>query len=352
MFTRRESKGVLGICIAVFMIATFGIALSSLADQINIKFGHEDNIYSHCQMQAEKFKEMVEQRSNGEIKVTIYPGGTLTASPEELLEFLRSGVVDISLTATGNVSGFLDDLQFINLPFLFNSLEHLEVGLVSWPIKQILKEFEEKVGVKALDLSEDGTGTCITSSRPIRSFADMKGLKIRCMMNPIFVDMYKAFGAEPTPIDWSELYTSLQLGAVEAQDNAPYLSYAHKFFEVQNAVAMTRHYWSGFLFLVSKATWNKLTPKQREIIEVAAKESCALQREWAHIKDLQTLEVLKKKGKIVTYPDREPFKEASQSVLEKWFKKYPHWKGWYEQIQALDPETAKPKAGLPMEVSQ
>jgi len=351
MFTQKRTKGILVVCIGILMVAAFGITLSASAAKINIKFGHEDNIYSHVQLQAEVFKETVERRSNGEIEVTIYPGGTLTASPEELLEFLRAGAVDISLTATGNVSGFLDDLQFFNLPFLFNSLEHLNTGLASSATREILDKFEEKVGVRAIDLSEDGTGTCITSSRPIRSFADMKGLKIRCMMNPIFIDMYKAFGAEPTPIDWSELYTSLQLGAVEAQDNAPYLSYAHKFFEVQNAVAMTRHYWSGFLFLVSKATWNKLTPEQQEILEVAARESSALQREWAHIKDLETLEVLEKEGKAVTHPDREPFKEAAVAVREMWFKKYPHWKVWYEQIQRLDPETARPEAGLPVEVS-
>jgi len=349
--SKIKKKRFLSVCIGILII-TVGFTLSASAGQINLKFGHEDNIYSHCQMQAEVFKKLVEKRSNGEIKVTIYPGGTLTASPEELLEFLRSGAVDISLTATGNVSGFLDDLQFINLPFLFNSPEHLIVGLQSYPMKEIFKEFEEKNGAKVLGLSEDGTGTCITSSRPIRSFADMKGLKIRCMMNPIFVGMYKAFGAEPTPIDWSELYTSLQLGAVEAQDNAPYLSYAHKFFEVQNAVAMTYHYWSGFLFLVSGATWNKLTPEQKEIVETAAIETCNLQIQWAHIKDQQTLEVLKKKGITVTYPDRKPFMEAAVAVREKYFKKYPHWKDWYEQIQMLDPETAKPEAGLPIEVGK
>ena len=347
MLKRLKERKALAVCSMIMIIGIFAIVSNGFSAPITLKFGHEDNIYSHCQVQAEIFKEMVEKRSGGEIKITIYPGGTLTASPEELLEFLRSGVVDISLTATGNVSGFLDDLQFFNLPFLFNSLEHLNVGLESYPAREILDKFENKVNVKAFGLSEDGTGTCITSIKPIRSFDDMKGFKIRCMMNPIFIDMYKAFGASPTPIDWSELYTSLKLGAVEGQDNAPYLSYSHKFFEVQNAVAMTRHYWSGFLFLMSPASLNKLSPEQRQIVEVSAKESNALQREWCHIKDLQALKVLEKKGKTVTYPDREPFKNAVGPVYDKWFAKYPHWKDWFEQIKRLDPETAEPKAGLP-----
>jgi len=337
---------IIGITIIMILFIVFGVTLIVSAKQINLKFGHEDNIYSHVQMQAEKFKEMVEKRSNGEITVTIYPGGTLTGSPEELLEFLRNGAVDISLTAGGNVSGFLDDLQFFNLPFLFKSLEHLEVGLESWPTKEIFKEFEEKNGVKVLGLSEDGTGTCITSKKPIYSFNDMKGLKIRCMMNPLFVDMYKTFGAEPTPIDWSELYTSLQLGAVEAQDNSPSLSYTERFFEVQNAVAITYHYWSPFLFLVSYQMWNKLTPEQRELIEVTAKETCALQVEWSHLQNVKVLETLKEKGIVVTYPDMEPFIKAAQPLLDKLFEAHPQWKDWYEQIQALDPGKAMPKASL------
>jgi tripartite ATP-independent transporter DctP family solute receptor len=334
------------VVVGVIITMVLALPMEAAPAKVTLKFAHEDNIFSHCQMQAEMFKELVEKRSNGSIEVVIYPGGTLTSSPEELLDCLRAGTVDISLTAGGNVSGYLDDLQFINLPFLFNSYEHLTVGLQSSPIRQIMDKFEKQVGVRVVALTEDGTGTCITSKKPIRSFEDMKGLKIRCMMNPIFIDMYKAFGAEPTPIDWGELYTSLQLGAVQAQDNCPNLSYAHHFFEVQDAVAMTMHYWSPFLFLVSNQAFEKLTPEQQEILITTAKETSALQVEWNHIQDERVLEILKKEGKTVTYPDREPFRKAAQSVLKTWFKKYPHWEQWYEEIQYLDPATAQPKAGL------
>ena len=319
-------------------------------EPIKLKFAHENNTSSAIQLQVEVFKKLVEERTNGAIQIDIFPGGTLTASPEELLEFLREGAVDFSLTSTGNVSGFMEDLQFLNLPFLFKNHGHLKAGLQSYPVQQLLQKFEQKVGVKALGFDEDGTGTCITSNKPIKSFADMKGFKIRCMMNPIFIDMYKAFGAAPTPIDWGELYTSLKMKAVEGQDNAPYLSYTTGFFEAQDSVAMTFHYWSGFIMLMSPKKFASLTPEQQEIIETTARETLVFQVEWSHMNDQKVLNMLEKKGKTVTYPDMQPFVEAAQPMLAQWFEKYPHWKGWYEEIQALNPVGAEPKAGIPAEL--
>jgi tripartite ATP-independent transporter DctP family solute receptor len=266
------------------------------------------------------------------------------------LEFIREGAVDFSLTSTGNVSGFLEDLQFINLPFLFKNPQHLKPGLQSYPIQKILDNLEKKVGVKAFGFCEDGTGTCITSKEPIESFADMKGFKIRCMMNPIFIDMYKAFGAAPTPIDWGELYTSLKMNAVEGQDNAPYLSYTTGFFEAQDSVAMTFHYWSGFVFLMSPKKWQALTKEQQKIIEATANETLVFQVEWSHLNDQKVLNALEKQGKTVTYPDMAPFIKASKPVYDKWFEKYPHWKAWFDQIQELNPVGSAPKAGIPEEL--
>ena len=315
-----------------------------------LKFAHENNTSSAIQLQVEIFKKLVEERTNGEVEIIIYPGGTLTSSPEELMEFLREGAVDFSLTSTGNVSGFLEDLQFINLPFLFKNPQHLKAGLESHPVRQILDQLEKKIGVKAVGLCEDGTGTCITSKKPINSFQDMQGFKIRCMMNPIFIDMYKAFGAAPTPIDWGELYTSLKMNAVEGQDNAPYLSYTTGFFEAQDSVAMTFHYWSGFVLLMSPQKMNSLKPEYRQIIEDTAKATLAFQVEWSHLNDQKVLKALSKKGKAVTYPDMAPFIEASKPVYDKWFGKYPHWKVWFDEIQALNPIGAAPEAGIPAEL--
>lgn len=335
----------------VFAIAAFFCIAGNLnAKPVKLKFAHENNTQSAIQLQVEVFKKLVEERTNGEVEIEIYPGGTLTASPEELMEMLRIGVVDFSLTSTGNVSGFLDDLQFINMPFLFKSPQHLKAGLQSYPIRQILDKLEKQIGVKAVGLCEDGTGTCITSKKPIRGIEDMKGFKIRCMMNPIFLDMYKAFGAAPTPIDWGELYTSLKLNAVEGQDNAPYLSYTTRFFEAQDSVAMTFHYWSGFVFLMSPAKLKKLSPEQQDIVKQTAEETLVMQVEWCHLKDQKVLDALTTQGKTVTRPDMAPFVAASKPVYDKWFAKYPHWKGWFDQIQALDPKNSTPKAGIPSEL--
>ena len=314
------------------------------APKLTLKMGHEQNVRGGTQICAETLQDLIERRTNGEIAIEIYPQGSLSSSPEELLEFLRSGIVDLSISSTGNISGFCTDLQFLDIPFLVNSHEHVQVFAQSLPMMEIYDIFEKEVGVKVLDICETGNGGCITSNGPIRSFEDMKDLKIRCMMNPSFVAIYEAFGASPTPIDWGELYTSLELGAVDAQDNSPYIDWVMGFMEVQDSMAMLRQYWSGGVFLVSKNTWDKLTPEQQSILQISVQEACALERQWIHGKDLEAVEVLESQGKTITYPDKEPFREAAKPLLEKLFNEHPQWRDWYEQVQIINPDTRKPKA--------
>jgi len=331
------------ICIAIlFMLVSSSVFA---AEQIILKMGHEQNQLGGTQIVAETLKELLEFKTNGELTIEIYPQGSLSSSPEELLEFLRNGIVDLSISSAGNISGFCNDLQFLDMPFMLKSHEHIQVFAQSTVIQEIFDIFEDQVGVKVVDIAETGNGNCITSNKPIKSFKDMQGLKIRCMMNPTFIDIYKSFGAVPTPIDWGELFTALELGTVDAQDNQPYVNWVMGLMEVQNCTAWLRQYWSGGIFLISNETLKKLTPEQQEILIESIHEACALERQWIHRKDLETLELLKEKeGYTVTYPERAPFIEAAQVVHDKWFEEYPHWKNWFERVQMLNPDTREPKA--------
>ena len=125
----KRINNILLITCLIMFLALPGFAFA----KVQLKFAHENNTSSAIQLQVEIFKKLVEERTHGEVEIAIFPGGTLTSSPEELIEFLREGAVDFSLTSTGNVSGFLDDLQFINLPFLFKNPQHLKAGLQSYP---------------------------------------------------------------------------------------------------------------------------------------------------------------------------------------------------------------------------
>lgn len=305
------------------------------ADTLVLKVGHVSPTTSPYQIGAEKFSELVSFRTKGAIKVKIYPGGALAADERELLEGTQTGLVDIAWSSTGNIAGFVKDIQFIDLPYLFVNTEHVNMVLDGYIGQQILDQFE-KHGFKGLAFQEDGWRV-ITSDKPINSLEDFKGFKIRAMMNPMYVDMYKAMGADPTPIPWAELYTSLQLGVVKGQDNSVVQSEAAKFFEVQKAVAITNHFYSAGVVVIGMKSWKKLTPQQQVIVKKSAVEASHFQKNWANQKDKELIKTLQKRDITVTYPDRAPFVKSIKPVYDKYTKMYPHWKSWLEQVQMLAP---------------
>lgn len=330
-------------CIFILMVC---FAAMNAGAAIRLKYAHQNNVYDADQLCAETFKKLVEEQTNGEIKVTIYPG-TLTTSEEEALEYMRSGVVDVGANSAGHISGFYKDIQFLQLPYLFKSKEHYYVSRRSSVLQEILDGLGDATGLMPLGIYSDCNGFAICSIKPIRSIEDCKGMKLRCMQNPLFIDMYEAWGFNVTPTDWGELYTSLQTGLVEANDLGVYCQYVFKLAEVVNCMAVTNHCWTQKVIFISPRTWRKLDKEQRQIVQKAAQQAVELTDQFQYVREEFAIEKAKDEGYTVTYPDLDPFKKASQEVYDKWFKKYPQWEEWYQEIQYLDPGERTPKAGLP-----
>jgi len=349
MFSMKSGKSglirTLMIVLLAFMLMSTLTAVNASAARIRMKFSHQNNVYDADQLLAETFKTKVEQQTNGKIRVTIYPG-TLTTSEEEAMEFIRAGTVDIDTNSAGHIAGFYKDVQFLQLPYLFKSKEHYYVARRSEVVKEILKGLEKATGLIALGIYSDCNGFAIASTKPIYSLEDCKGVKLRCMQNPLFVDIYSAFGFKVTPTDWGELYTSLQTGMVQADDLGVYCNYIFKMKEVVKSYAILNQMWTQKVLFISPRTWAKLDRNQRKIVRDVAEEAIELTDQWQYVREAKFIEKAKKDGYIITYPDTGPFKKASEKVYKKWFKKYPKWKTWYEEIQYLDPGTRLPKAYL------
>ncbi len=205
-------KRLLSVVLVMAMVAIFGI-LDAEAGKITLKFAHQNNTFDADQLLAETFRDMVEAKSDGAIKVKIFPG-TLTTSEEEAIEFLKLGSVHIGATSAGHIAGYYPDVQFLQLPYLFKSMEHYKVARRSGVVNEVLREISKATGLMALGIYSDCNGFAIASTTPITKIEDAKGVKLRCMQNPLFVDIYKEFGFTVTPTDWGELYTSLQTGLV------------------------------------------------------------------------------------------------------------------------------------------
>jgi len=343
---QKRSKGRVFLIFVMFvLIICFG-AVHASAARVRLKYAHQNNVYDADQLCAETFKSIVEKETDGEITVTIYPG-TLTTSEEEALEYMRSGTLDVGANSAGHISGFYQDIQFLQLPYLFKSKEHYYVARRSAVLQEILDELGEAVGLVPLGIYSDCNGFAICSTKPIRSLSDARRMKLRSMQNPLFVDMYEAWGFNVTPTDWGELYTSLQTGLVEANDLGAYCQYVFKLAEVVKCMAVTNHCWTQKVIFIAPRTWNRMNSEQKEIVRSAAEQAVELTDQFQYAKEMMAIEKAKGEGYMVTYPDLEPFKKASEKVYDKWFRRYPRWEKWYEDIQYLDPDARMPKAGLP-----
>ena len=332
------AKLLLGMACLIF--AGFS---SAQAGSMKMKFAHQNNVYDADQLLAETFKTLIEQKTNGALKVAIYPG-TLTGSEEEALEFAKAGTVDLSSNSAGHIAGYYDDIQFLQLPYLFKSPEHYKVARSSGVVKEILDEVSKATGMIALGIYSDCNGFAIASKKPINTLADCKGVKLRCMQNPLFIDIYEAFGFTVTPTDWGELYTSLQTGMVEADDLGVYCNCIFKMSEVVSSYAVLNQMWTQKIMFISPKTWKKLSDDQKLLVKTIATEAIELTDAWQYTREAEYIQKVKAEGNTVTYPDTAEFKKASEKVYAKWFEKKPQWKAWYKEIQFLDPNARLPEA--------
>ncbi len=332
---------VVTLCCLLLVLGAVGAG----AETIKMKFSHQNNVYDADQLLAETFKKLLEEKSGGAIEVTIFPG-TLTTSEEEAIEFIKSGNIDVDCNSAGHIAGFYEDIQFLQLPYLFKSPAHYQVARQSDVVRRILDEVGKATGLIALGIYSDCNGFGVASTKPINSFEDTKGVKLRCMQNPLFVDVYEAFGFTVTPTDWGELYTSLQTGLVNANDLGCYCQYIFKLKEVVNSFAVLQQMWTQKILMMSPVTWAKLDDEQKQMVRDIAREAVELTDAWQYAREKEYLEIAKQEGITVTYPDTAPFIEASEKVYEKWFKSHPQWKTWYDEIQYLDPDARMPEASM------
>jgi len=289
-------------------------------DQIVLKLGHVLNETSPFHIGAEEFAKKVEEKSNGQIKIEIYPSAQL-GNDRELAEGLQMGTVDMSVSDTSTITGFFPRLQIFSLPFLFKDAEHA-YKVLDGPIgEEVLKDFEAK-GIVGLAYWENGFRHLTNSQKPITKPEDVAGMKIRVMEIPLHVSLWKTLGADPTPMAWTEVYTALSQGTVDGQENPIQTIYTQKIYEVQKYLSLTSHVYSPAVIMISKQVYDKLSPDQQKILVEAARETATFERNY--IKDLEenALKKLPELGmEVEMNPDREAFKEVVQPIYKEYGEK-------------------------------
>ncbi len=308
-------KKVLGLICAMAIMAAFTTTSCKKDNKVVIKLGHIAEPKNPYGQGADYFAKLVAQKSNGEIEVKVFPSSQL-GGQKELIEGLIYGTVDMALTGTAVLGQFQPQVALFDLPFLFKDRAHAYKSLDT--VGMDLGKALEPKGIKLLGYMENGIRHLTNNVREVKTPADMKGLKIRVMNNKVYIEMMKALGASPTPMAFSELYSAMQQGTVDGQENPSAHIFTKRFYEVQKYASLTGHAYAPEPVLISMMRWKKLSEKHQKIILEAAKEAVEWQRKLSEKQDTEFWDKIKETKKIkVTVVDRKPFENATKSVYKQ-----------------------------------
>jgi tripartite ATP-independent transporter DctP family solute receptor len=303
--------------VAVVCAITLVVAMSvpAFAGEVVLKLGHiAESVHPYGQG-AEKFAKLVKEKSGGEIIVKVFPSSQL-GGQKDLIEGLIYGTVDMALVGTAVLGQFQPQISIFDLPFLFQDREHAFKSLDT--VGMDLGTALEPKGIKMLGYMENGIRHLTNNVREVKTPADMQGLKIRVMTNKIYISMMKSLGASPTPMAFGELYSAMQQGTVDGQENPSAHIWTKRFFEVQKFASKTAHSYSPEPLVMSMISWSRLTPEQQKTIMEAVREAVDWQRQFSAEKDDEYWQLIEETGKIkIIEVDRELFKEATKPVYEE-----------------------------------
>lgn len=262
--------------------------------------------------------QLVEQRTNGRYKIQIFPASTL-GQEKDTIEQTRFGVIDMNRINMAPLNNLIPETTVPGLPFVFRSVDHMR-KVMDGPIgDEILAAFVpyDMVGLAFYD---SGARSFYNSKRPVTKIEDLKGLKIRVQQSDMFIDLVTALGANATPMPFGEVFSSLQTGVIDgAENNWPsYESTRH--FEVAKNYSKTEHSMTPEVLVISKRSWDKMTPQDQAIFRAAAKESVAKMRELWEAREKSAEAAVKAKGVVVTEVDKKPFIDAMKPVYDKYVK--------------------------------
>ena len=306
----------------IFLAAIFlmGLFLPLQASQ-TIKLGVVTKPGSAQNVVAEKFKELLETRSNGSWEVAVYHSGVL-GSETEMLQQIQMNTLQIGIITGGPFDTFTPIVRVINYPFLFKNNAQAD-AILDGPLGQEILDGLEPIGFKGLCFSENGFRNLTNSKKAVKTPADLKGLKIRVMNSALHKTIWETLGANPTPMAWP-IYTELQQGVIDGQENPLWVMEVYKFYEIQDYMTMTRHVYSPHIDVASLAWWKSLDENGKNLIMQCMKEAAVFQRKDNRDKDAARLELLREKGmQIVENPDTQAFRDKVAKLSESGMFKDP-----------------------------
>jgi tripartite ATP-independent transporter DctP family solute receptor len=312
------------ILIVGLVAALLGGGVSSTMAAVEIRLAHVDPpdvFVSKKGAVGVTFKNLVEAEDPS-VSVKLFPSGQL-GGDRELTEATKLGTLQMSLVPLGN-SGYCKEAQVFDIPYLFDSAPVAWKVIDGWFGKELAEECLKKTGMRVLAYDEIGFRNFTSSKTPIRSPADMKGLKIRVMESPVYVNLIKSLGAAATPIPWPETYTALQQGVVDGQENPVSVILQNKLYEVQKYLTLDGHTYGADFMLINDKFYQSLPKETQSMLRRAAIVAAWAGRSVQQINSAIGVSQLKEKGMQVYKPTRKEmasFREATQKPVIEYIEK-------------------------------
>jgi tripartite ATP-independent transporter DctP family solute receptor len=304
--------------LASLALAAMGVASAQDIKERTLKFGLNGPEGHPAVAGMKKFKETVEAKSGGKIKVQLFLNGTL-GSDQATLSSVKGGTVEMAVMNSGILSSEVKALEVFDFPFLFANEKEAD-AIADGPIGQKMHAALADKGIVGLSYWELGFRNITTSKKAINKVEDIAGLKLRVIPSPINLDWVKALGANPTPLPFPEVYGALEQGAIDGQENPVAVIAANKFWEVQKYIALTNHQYNPQSVIFSKKVWDSMSATEKKIIDDAADDAVKIQRTANRAALAANLDLLKKNGMTVTtLPAAEVAKlrEKMKPVIDK-----------------------------------
>lgn len=288
---------------------------SNSVDTVTFQLGvaqEDSNPYSQG---AYYFEEIMEERSEGRIQIDVYTNSQL-GGESDMTEAVGLGTIDMCLTSNAPLTNFSSRFNLFELPYIFTSYEQVDAVLDGEIGAELLAELEA-LNIKGLAYFENGFRNITNSVRPIETPEDLAGIKLRTMESAVHIAYFTELGANPTPMAWGEVYTSLQQGTIDGQENPLLAIKGQNIYEVNQYLSMTEHVYTPVEFIMNLDAFNALSEEDQELLLTCAQEAAVYEREVAREVN-SDVDFFMENGVEVNYPDKTPFQEAAQGVWEEY----------------------------------
>ena len=300
--------------------ATLAIAGAASAQTV-LKAGYAVSKDSHYGVGTGVFCTDIEKNTQGRYKCQEFPSGSL-GGEREMIEAVQLGTLDLVTTSSGPLGNFVPEVKIFDIPFLFRDYDHARKVLDGKIGQDVLQKFQAK-GLVGLVWGENGFRHMTNSKRPIKTPQDASGLKMRTMENKVHMDGYKSFGILPTPMAFTELFTALQQGTVDGQENPIPVILSAKFAQVQKHLSLTGHVYSPATIIMNPGVFNKLSDADKKVFLDAAKAGAAAMRKRVNDDEQRGIALLRKEGvEVVEQVDGDAFRKAIAPAYAGYAKEF------------------------------